>query len=40
MTNEERTRKLYEAAMREAEALRKACAIRKAEREAEKRAAS
>ena len=36
--DEMRTRKLYELAMKEAEELRKACEIRKAEREAEKAA--
>ena len=36
--DEVKTRKLYELAMKEAEDLRKACEIRKAERQAEKAA--
>ena len=36
---EEKTMQLYRAAMREAEALRKACEARKAERAAERAAA-
>ena len=38
MTVSERTQRLYESAMREAEELRKACEARKAERKAEKAA--
>ena len=38
MTVSERTQRLYESAMREAQELRKACEIRKAERQAEKAA--